>query len=540
MTAVEDDEGSLGDSEGDDPPRPYKCPQCGSRFLKKAHLDRHVSSVHTDERPYQCPMCPKTFKRASHLKRHEENAHSIEKNEICEKCGKAFGGSEQLRRHLKRHRVKAAHASDTLSVASIMSRKAELVADRQVEEPSKEPEHRCEQCGKSFTRLRGLRLHMRSKHHRTRGGEVVTEPPSFPCHLCGLEFSTGSNRNAHMRVKHPGRDARMGKDYYRILGVDRNAGPQEIKKAYRKQALRWHPDKNPDNRETAEHKFRDIAEAFDVLSDTQKKQIYDQFGEEGLKDGGPGCGFGPGMFGGRGGGCHYSFSRDPNDIFAQMFGGGFGDGMFMNGGMDDFGDSFFGGMNRRNGFGRCASTRAPSPEPKQSRIAEFDLKCSLEELYGGKTKRVKIKRSSCTVQRPSETTLEIEVKPGWKAGTKITFGGEGDELGCTGRCQDVAFVVREKGHPLFERSGSDLIYKRKLTLKEALTGFEMDVPTLAGATRRLNVDHMVKPGSREILYGAGMPISKEPGKFGNLIVTFDVEFPDNLSRAQMEALKCLL
>ncbi|KAF4680614.1 hypothetical protein FOZ60_013234 [Perkinsus olseni] len=173
-------------------------------FLKKAHLDRHVSSVHTDDRPYQCPMCPKTFKRASHLKRHEENAHSIEKNEICEKCGKAFGGSEQLRRHLKRHRVKAAHASETLSVASIMSRKAELVADRRVEEPSKEPDHRCEKCGKSFTRLRGLRLHMRSKHHRTRGGEVVAELPSFPCHLCGLEFSTGSNRNAHMRVKHPG------------------------------------------------------------------------------------------------------------------------------------------------------------------------------------------------------------------------------------------------------------------------------------------------------------------------------------------------
>ncbi|EER01683.1 heat shock protein DnaJ, putative, partial [Perkinsus marinus ATCC 50983] len=86
----------------------------------------------------------------------------------------------------------------------------------------------------------------------------------------------------------------MGKDYYRVLGVDRSAGNQEIKKAYRKQALRWHPDKNPDNRETAEHKFRDIAEAFDVLSDPKKKQIYDQFGEEGLKDGGPGCGFGPG------------------------------------------------------------------------------------------------------------------------------------------------------------------------------------------------------------------------------------------------------
>ncbi|EER04833.1 chaperone protein DnaJ, putative [Perkinsus marinus ATCC 50983] len=324
----------------------------------------------------------------------------------------------------------------------------------------------------------------------------------------------------------------MGKDYYRILGVDRSAGAQEIKKAYRKQALRWHPDKNPENREIAERKFRDIAEAFDVLSDSNKKQIYDQFGEEGLKDGGPGGGFGPGgMFGGSDGGCHYRFSRDPNDIFAQMF----GDGMFMNGGMEN--SPFFGG----NGFGRCASTRsAGSPEMKKNRVAEFDLKCSLEELYKGKTKRVKIKRSSCTVQRPSETTLEIEVKPGWKAGTKITFAGEGDELGCSGRCQDVAFVIREKEHALFERNGSDLILKKTVTLKEALTGFEIDVPTLAGSSRRLKVEHMIKPGSREIVQGGGMPISKEAGKFGNLIVCFDVEFPENLNKAQMEALRYVL
>ncbi|KAF4657369.1 hypothetical protein FOL47_008466 [Perkinsus chesapeaki] len=333
----------------------------------------------------------------------------------------------------------------------------------------------------------------------------------------------------------------MGKDYYNILGVDRSAGPQEIKKAYRKQALRWHPDKNPNNRETAEHKFRDIGEAFDVLSDSQKKNIYDQFGEEGLKNDGAGCGFGPGMFGGRGGGngYHYSFSRDPNDIFAQMFGDG---GMFMNsGGMDDYGDPFFGGgMHRRNGFGRCSSRRASSPEAKKSRIAEFDLKCSLEELYQGKAKRVKIKRSSCTVQRPSETTLEIEVKPGWKAGTKITFAGEGDELGCSGKCQDVAFVIREKDHPLFERSGSDLIYKARISLKEALTGFEKDIPTLAGHSRRIRINHLVKPGGQEVIEGAGMPISKQPGKFGNLIVVFDVDFPDNLTGAQMEALKNLL
>lgn len=139
------------------------------------------------------------------MKRHEENAHSIEKGEICGECGKAFGGSEQLRRHLKRHRKNK--IDDNISVNSIMSRRDELKKVVVVDDyDEKKEQHRCEVCGKYFTRLRGLRLHLRSRHHRLKNGEVIKDDDLelFPCRLCGLDFSTSSNRNAHMRVKHPG------------------------------------------------------------------------------------------------------------------------------------------------------------------------------------------------------------------------------------------------------------------------------------------------------------------------------------------------
>mmetsp|Transcript_115512 Transcript_115512/g.322939 ORF Transcript_115512/g.322939 Transcript_115512/m.322939 type:complete len:170 (+) Transcript_115512:74-583(+) len=139
----------------------------------------------------------------------------------------------------------------------------------------------------------------------------------------------------------------MGRDYYAILGVSRGASADEIRKAYRKAALRWHPDKHQDRKEEAEAKFKDIAEAYDVLSDPQKKQIYDQYGEEGLKGGMGGAGAGAGSAGGAQmpGGFSYQFSGDPNDMFARFFkdsfqrSSSFGESPF-----DGFGGLFGGGF----------------------------------------------------------------------------------------------------------------------------------------------------------------------------------------------------
>lgn len=334
----------------------------------------------------------------------------------------------------------------------------------------------------------------------------------------------------------------MAKDYYQILGVTKGTSDEnELKKAYRKLAMKWHPDKNPDNKEAAEKKFKEISEAYEVLSDPQKREVYDKYGEEGLKEG----------FGGMGssgqGGFHPRAADDLfNEIFGNMFGGGgggFGSGSFTRGGSgyeEMFGGSMpFGGMPS-SGFG---GMNGGPPRRRKDSPCEIKLACTLEELYSGTTKKLKMTRQRLgTDNRPykEEELLTVDVKPGWKKGTKVTFQNRGDEKPNTIPA-DVVFVLDEKPHALFVRDGNDLVHTVRLSLKEALCGSTISIKTLDG--RPLNIalqDEVISPDTQKVVPNEGMPITKAPGKRGNLRLKFKIGFPTRLTKEQREALSQLL
>jgi len=282
----------------------------------------------------------------------------------------------------------------------------------------------------------------------------------------------------------------MGKDYYKILGVAKSASDEEIKKAYRKMALKYHPDKNKSP--GAEEKFKEIAEAYDVLSDPEKRKLFDQFGEEGLKGG-----VGGGAPGGPSGGTYsYTFNGDPKEMFRMFFGDGMGGdddpfggmlgGMFgghgVNGGTTKmfFGKSGMGGHEQMDidddpfeGFRgrRSRSFRQPGQKRQDPTITR-DLPVSLEDVMHGATKKMKITRKVTADDgqsvRTEEKILPIDVRPGWKAGTKITFPREGDQVPGSIPA-DIVFVVRDKPHAQFVRDGSDVKYRAKIGLREVCT-----------------------------------------------------------------------
>ncbi|KAK0543511.1 Molecular chaperone (DnaJ superfamily) [Tilletia horrida] len=403
----------------------------------------------------------------------------------------------------------------------------------------------------------------------------------------------------------------MGKDYYSILGVSKDASEDDIKKAYKKLALKWHPDRNKDKEEQAKKKFQELGEAFEVLTDSNKRAVFDQFGEEGLKGGaGPSPG-GAGMggmpnFGGFGGGAPggartFSFStgpgggaggftpRDPNDIFASLFGnlGGGGLGGFSFGDDDDmrgfgssgggargmpggnpfaaFGGGGMPGMSSGGGFGGMNGSRSASAQgaaAEEVKDVEKQLQCSLEELYTGTTKKLKVGRRRLDGSN-EDKVLTITVKPGWKAGTKVRFNGAGNQVSAS-KAQDIVFVVEEKPHPRFKRENDDLRTFLPLPLSVALNppkpgdpGSKVNFTTLDGRTIQIPYPtppaasgrkHLAavgppKEGSASSkglvtrIAGEGMPISKSGGeRRGDLVVVWSLALPDPLSEGERVAL----
>jgi len=332
--------------------------------------------------------------------------------------------------------------------------------------------------------------------------------------------------------------------FYELLGVDPSANEQEIKKAYRKMAMKFHPDKNPD----AGDKFKEISVAYEVLSDPEKKEIYDKHGEEGLREGMGGM--------------------DADDLFSSFFGGGFPFGRGGHGHSHGRGgkrkgrdaayafpvtleDLYKGkqakfnhkktvicstcqgkGTNKPNAMTKCNACEGTGVRVTLRHLG-FGMVQQLQEQCHqcdgeGEIIKSKDKCKQCRGEKTKteEKVLDVYVDPGMKHGTKITFSGEGDQLPDI-LPGDVILVLQLSEHPVFKREGNDLRIEKSISLIEALVGFKFVIQHLDG--RHLVVSstpgQIVRPGDTKYIENEGMPQHGNPFEKGRLLINFNIEFP---------------
>ncbi|XP_031396842.1 chaperone protein dnaJ 3-like [Punica granatum] len=354
--------------------------------------------------------------------------------------------------------------------------------------------------------------------------------------------------------------------YYQTLGVSKNATPDELKKAYKKAAIKNHPDKGGDP-----EKFKELAHAYEVLSDPEKREIYDQYGEDALKEG----------MGG-GGAAH-----DPFDIFETFFGGGFGGG--------------FGGR-----FGGASSSRGRRQKRGEDSVQH--LRVSLEDLYNGTMKKLSLSRNilcpkckgkgtksgvsaechgcegsgmKVTVRQfapgmfqqmrhacpdcrgkgevindrdrckqchgdkmtAEKKVLDVHVEKGMQHHQKIVFEGQADQAPDT-IAGDIIFILDQREHPKFKRKSDDLYVEHTLSLTEALCGFQFPLTHLDGRQLLIksNPGEVIKPGQYKAINDEGMPQHQRPFMKGRLYIHFNVEFPESgfLSLEQCRSLEKVL
>ncbi|KAJ3126420.1 hypothetical protein HK098_007553 [Nowakowskiella sp. JEL0407] len=331
-------------------------------------------------------------------------------------------------------------------------------------------------------------------------------------------------------------------DYYKVLGVDRSVDVSGIKKAYRKLALKYYPEKNVN--EDTRDVFAKIAEAYDVLTSAETRAIFDQYSHQGLFHGVPAReNEFPGYLG-------YKFHGDPYVVFEEFFGGKnpFEDFFSVHTesghSTTKFGSKFGGlyGMNNVNPLNEGVSEeeketlqRVKIYGKKKDDSITHELKVTLEELYFGVVKKMKVTKKELNDDNITTSTIEkiltIEIQPGVRENTLITFKNEGDQ-GPNVIPGDIIFKIVQTPHEYFTRKGDDIIYKKKIGLVEALTGSIQKIVCMDGRILNIPVNEVVSEGYEKVVIGEGMPILGAEGKKGNLVISFSVEFPRSLTQEQ--------
>ncbi|PSR05570.1 MAG: molecular chaperone DnaJ [Bacteroidetes bacterium SW_11_45_7] len=310
------------------------------------------------------------------------------------------------------------------------------------------------------------------------------------------------------------------KDYYKILGVSRNASQDEIKKAYRKLAVKYHPDRNPDDKQ-AEEKFKDISEAYEVLSDPEKRKKYDKLGsrykeyEQAGQAGDFDFSQWANMGGAPGGGRTYTqyTTQDFEDLFG---GGGFSDFFETIFGAGGFGGSSFGGRRRSGGAGFGGGA------PKgQDLKAQMDI--ALREAYEGGTKQFEVNGQK----------LRITIKPGIKDGQELRLKGKGGPGPRGGQNGDLYLTINIKDGKEYTRKGADLYKRLPVDLYTAVLGGKTTVHTLKG-DMKVNIQPGTQNGTKLRLKGAGMPLYGRTDQYGDLYLTIQVRIPEKLSQKEKE------
>ncbi len=279
----------------------------------------------------------------------------------------------------------------------------------------------------------------------------------------------------------------MAKDYYSILGVSKTASADEIKKAYRKLALQYHPDRNKGKE--SEDKFKEVTKAYEVLSDQQKKQTYDQFGEAAFQQGGPGAGgpFGEG-FGGQGGPFTYTYTTNGNA-------GGFDFGGFSD--PFDIFEQFFGGGN---------------PFARAQRRPTYALSISFMEAINGTTKKVNL----------GGKTQTIKIPQGVDSGSRIRFG-------------ESEVIIEVEPHRKFRRQGYDIVTEEEVSFPSAALGSELEIETVQGNVK-IKIPQGTQPETLIRLRGKGVKMLRGSGH-GDHYVRIKITIPKNLTGRQKELLK---